>query len=648
MSLSARIPFTVRDKNTKINSINGLNFDDTEINRLIKKIDETNAGNSNISNLHTATGSKTTFLSGDPDDVFTVIGGVIETDTVGINREMKLSVTVDHTLKITDNNPIGVTGGFNCLDSDVNIITGDLNALVGTVKAQNIIGTGGLTGTLVTVAQPNITSVGTLTALNSSGNITTTTGTVTAQDVTATGNLAGTLTTDEQPNIRRIAERLSFLNQGTGEKLVLVDNNTAFWIVNSHALSSGVTYFNYIGQPRVNYISGTTEFTDNAYFLGEINGTLATTAQPNITSVGTLTSLTSSGNITTTTGTVSAQNVTATGVLTGTLASGAQPNITNIASRIDLSVANKIQVYNSTTLEVVNSHNTNTQTTFFNHPQGSSRVNYIRGTTDFTQDAHFLGLMYGTLGSGTQPNITTIASRLDLSQANRAIINNNTQFWIVNSHALSTGVTHFNYVGQTRVNYIRGTTEFSQTAYFPAGTPSDDRLKHNEQIITNGLSVLSQLTPKKYDKSQVIMAADYIGDISGEYTVESGLIAQELLETDISFVVKIPDDLEIDPYGVDYNSVFTYAIAGIKELDAIVTTQAATISTLEERLAALEAATSTSTSTTSTSTLEKRLAALEATSSTQLAISTLEATTISNQSTTISTLEKRLTALENK
>ena len=51
---------------------------------------------------------------------------------------------------------------------------------------------------------------------------------------------------------------------------------------------------------------------------------------------------------------------------------------------------------------------------------------------------------------------------------------------------------------------------------------------------------------------------------------------------------------------------------------------------------------------TSTSTLEKRLAALEATSSTQLIISTLEATTISNQSTTITSLEKRLTALENK
>ena len=116
-------------------------------------------------------------------------------------------------------------------------------------------------------------------------------------------------------------------------------DDSAFWIVNSHALSSGVTHFNYIGQPRVNSISGTTEFTDNAYFLGEINGTLATTAQPNITSVGTLTSLTSSG-------TVSAQDVTATGVLTGTLASIPQPNITRIGPGLDFTETGKVTIDN--------------------------------------------------------------------------------------------------------------------------------------------------------------------------------------------------------------------------------------------------------------------------------------------------------------
>ena len=208
------------------------------------------------------------------------------------------------------------------------------------------------------------------------------------------------------------------------------------------------------------------------------------------------------------------------------------------------------------------------------------------------QNVTATGNLTGTLATGDQPNITSIASRLvfdtQTSGDNRVVINNSSALWIANSHALSTGVTHFNYIGETRVNYIRGTTEFSHTAYFPAGTPSDDRLKHNEQIITNGLSIISQLTPKKYDKTQEMLGPDYNGVLEVEYTKETGLIAQELLETDISFVVKTPEDLEKDPYGVDYNSVFTYAIAAIKELDAIVQSQASTINELETRLTLLE------------------------------------------------------------
>ena len=166
--------------------------------------------------------------------------------------------------------------------------------------------------------------------------------------------------------------------------------------------------------------------------------------------------------------------------------------------------------------------------------------------------------------------------------------------------------TYFNYPGSSsqKDNYVRGTTEFSQHAYFPAGTTSDDRLKHNEEHITNGLKVLSQLVPKKYDKTFEMLSADYVGDLPSDYIVEAGFIAQEVLETDISFVIKIPDNVETTPYGIDYNCLFTYAIAGIKELDAIVTTQAieissqaATISTLEAKLAAQEAKIATQDST---------------------------------------------------
>ena len=68
---------------------------------------------------------------------------------------------------------------------------------------------------------------------------------------------------------------------------------------------------------------------------------------------------------------------------------------------------------------------------------------------------------------------------------------------------------------------------------------SDDRLKHNEVGITNGLAVIDQLKPKFYQKTQTLLDASYNGDLSGQtWTYEAGLIAQEVLQVpDLSFVV---------------------------------------------------------------------------------------------------------------
>jgi hypothetical protein len=68
---------------------------------------------------------------------------------------------------------------------------------------------------------------------------------------------------------------------------------------------------------------------------------------------------------------------------------------------------------------------------------------------------------------------------------------------------------------------------------------SDDRLKHNEVAITNGLTIIDQLNPKFYQKTQTLLDASYNGDLSGHaWTYEAGLIAQELLQIpELSFVV---------------------------------------------------------------------------------------------------------------
>ena len=104
--------------------------------------------------------------------------------------------------------------------------------------------------TLTTAAQPNITSVGTLTGL------------------TVSGNIAGTLTTAAQTNITSV---------GTLSSLTV---------------------------------------------SGALNGTLSTAAQPNITSVGTLTGLTVSGNIAGTLTTAAQTNITSVGTLSALTVSG--------------------------------------------------------------------------------------------------------------------------------------------------------------------------------------------------------------------------------------------------------------------------------------------------------------------------------------
>jgi hypothetical protein len=171
---------------------------------------------------------------------------------------------------------------------------------------------------------------------------------------------------------------------------------------------------------------------------------------------------------------------------------------------------------------------------------------------------------------------------------------------------------------------------------------SDDRLKHNEVVITNGLTVIDRLVPKFYQKTFTMLDASYNGDLSGHsWTYEAGLIAQEVLQiSDLSYLVsggdyyekiikyydissnyeprinyydtsanyinraayydistnyEISYNLVTQSYDVNYNSLLTYGLAAIKELHAkvkaqeqILLEQQATINSLAARLVALE------------------------------------------------------------
>lgn len=124
---------------------------------------------------------------------------------------------------------------------------------------------------------------------------------------------------------------------------------------------------------------------------------------------------------------------------------------------------------------------------------------------------------------------------------------------------------------------------------------SDNRVKHNEQPVTNALSTISKLTPKHYFKTKNTLydsSHNFILDTSGnpldnnhqslilnkDYTIETGIIAQEIQTIpELDFVVH-----ETIPLGVDYNSIHCTHIAATNELYELVQTQQQEINNLKQ------------------------------------------------------------------
>jgi hypothetical protein len=142
------------------------------------------------------------------------------------------------------------------------------NIASGTLPSDRLSGTYAITvsgaattaGTITTAAQPNITSTGTLTSLAVTGNVT-------------SGNVSGT--------------RVSGTN---GDFTNVLGNGAALTSINASNIASGTL-------PAAR-LSGTYTITvSGAATSATTAGTVTTAAQPNITSVGTLTALNVNGNI---------------------------------------------------------------------------------------------------------------------------------------------------------------------------------------------------------------------------------------------------------------------------------------------------------------------------------------------------------------
>ena len=95
---------------------------------------------------------------------------------------------------------------------------------------------------------------------------------------------------------------------------------------------------------------------------------------------------------------------------------------------------------------------------------------------------------------------------------------------------------------------------------------SDDRFKHNEKHIKDGLNVIRKLDPQIYDKTTTFKKANYRGKINEPYIVEAGFIAQEVNKiNELKFTVT--EGSKTKPYALNYNNIFVYSVAAIKEID---------------------------------------------------------------------------------
>jgi hypothetical protein len=189
----------------------------------------------------------------------------------------------------------------------------------------------------------------------------------------------------------------------------------------------------------------------------------------------------------------------------------------------------------------------------------------------------------GTVATGGQFQINNAGSNI---YANFRGAGSNTDVIKLNTN----GVSFFNGgnvgIGTTNPGayklYINGTARVSG-----GDVTSDDRVKHNEENIVGAIETLSKITPKKYIKTTEMYDADHDFELDAdgnpvnadgeplEHSIEAGVIAQQVLEVpELAFMVS-PEGVGEDgnvtsPHGLNYNSLFTYAIAAIQEQQTMI------------------------------------------------------------------------------
>ena len=228
-------------------------------------------------------------------------------------------------------------------------------------------------------------------------------------------------------------------------------------------------------------------------------------------------------------------NLTVSGNIGGTLTTPAQTNVTSVGALTSLSVAGTIS------------------TMYIKSPENQTAAN--------TQAAAQLRLESGNTVGGGNSEI------------------------IIQPYGISYQANYQNFFNGTGANScqlsVNGVVRYS----------SDDRLKHNEDDVTNALVIVRKLIAQKYQKTAEIKDADFNGELTEDYIEETGFIAQEVMKIpELSYCVtdgKTSSGKDI--YYLNYTDIFVINVQAVEELDGVVTAQATRIVDLEARWTDLDA-----------------------------------------------------------
>ena len=217
----------------------------------------------------------------------------------GIDATAISNGTSNVTVATNANTTVGVAGTTVLeVAAAGTTVTGTMTA-TGNVAGGNVSGTRGaftnIAGAIEDAAQTNITSVGTLTALAVSGNITSGNVSGTRGDFT---NVGGALEDAAQTNITSVGTLTALAVTGNITSGNVSGATGAFSTVTGAGSAITALDASNLGSGTVPSARLTGTYTIDISGAATTAGTVTTAAQTNITSVGTLTALTVTGNIT--------------------------------------------------------------------------------------------------------------------------------------------------------------------------------------------------------------------------------------------------------------------------------------------------------------------------------------------------------------